>query len=66
MYLIVPVLLIISSSIYNLEKIFLRNSLVAIFIFLTFANFTTEDTFKQIFQKIQICENPVSYVDIFT
>ena len=52
MYLIVPVLLIISSSIYNLEKIFLRNSLVAIFIFLTFANFTTEDTFKQIFQKI--------------
>ena len=52
MYLIVPVLLIISSSIYNLEKIFLRNSLVAIFIFLTFSNFTTEDTFKQIFQKI--------------
>jgi len=52
MYLIIPVLLIISNSIYNLEKIFLRNSLVAIFIFLTFANFITEDTFKQTFQKI--------------
>ena len=52
MYLIVPILLIISSSIYNLEKIFLKNSLIAIFIFLTFANFITEDTFKQIFQKI--------------
>ena len=52
MYLIVPVLLIISNSIYNLEKIYLRNSLIVIFIFLTFANFITEDTFKQIFQKI--------------
>ena len=52
MYLIVPVLLIISNSIYNLKKIYLRNSLIVIFIFFTFANFVTEDTFKQIFQKI--------------
>ena len=52
MYLIIPVLLIISNSIYNLKKNYLRNSLVVIFIFLTFANFMTEDTFKQIFQKI--------------
>ena len=51
-YLIVPILLIISSSIYNLEKTFLKNSLIAIFIFLTFANFITEDTFKQIHRKI--------------
>jgi len=52
MYLIVPILLIISNSIYNLEKIFLKNSLIAIFIILTFANFITENTFKQTFQKI--------------
>ena len=52
MYLIIPILLIISYYIFNLEKIFLRNSLVIIFIFLTFANFVTEDTFKQLFQKI--------------
>ena len=52
MYLIIPILLIISFYIFTLEKIFLRNSLVVIFIFLTFANFITEDTFKQLFQKI--------------
>ena len=52
MYLIIPILLIISFYIFTLEKIFLRNSLIAIFIFLTFANFITEDTFKQTFQKI--------------
>jgi len=50
-YIIVPILLIISISIYNLNKIFLRNALVAVFILLTIANFTTEDTFKQIFKK---------------
>ena len=52
MYLIIPILLIISFYIFTLEKVFLRNSLVVIFIFLTFANFITEDTFKQLFQKI--------------
>ena len=52
MYLIAPILLVICNAIYNLEKIFLRNFLISIFIFLTFANFVTEDTFKQIFQKI--------------
>ncbi len=53
MYLIIPILLIISFSIYNIEKIILRNSLIIIFILLTFSNFVTEDTFKQIFQNIE-------------
>lgn len=51
-FVIIPVLLIITSFIYFLENKFLRNSLISLFFLLTIINFSTENNFKHFYKNI--------------
>ena len=53
MFAIIPVVLIISHSIFEQKKI-IKNLLIVLFTLITIGNFFTEQTFKQIYQERRV------------
>ena len=51
-FVIIPVLIIISFLVYEIKKKFIKRFVIFIIIFLTFSNLITENTIKQFFGKI--------------